>query len=96
MFDAIKSTKVNVKDERYKLKYNRGEDDVQDNNVERFNCNYDGCKQLYKPKGEFVHFISHFTGEFTYKRCNVTFTHKSILKHHLLINKNKRQFKCSY
>lgn len=50
------------------MKYNCQEDDAQGNKVERFNCDYERCKQLYKHKGEFVHLISHFIGEFTYKK----------------------------
>ena len=97
IFETIKIMKVNIKDENYKLKYNyeENDEDVQNNKVERFNCGFEGCKQSYKCKEQFLyHFRSHFTGELTCKQCNVTFKQKEGLRHHLLSHENKRQFIC--
>ena len=101
IFDAIKRIKVNVKDENYKMKlYDCEEDDqhVKDNNkLERFNCEFESCKQSYKNKTHFVqHFISHLTDEFTCKKCNSKFTLRNGLNEHLLLHKNKQQIKCPH
>ena len=49
MFDGIKRMKVNVKNENYKVKYDCEEnEDIQDNKVEKFYCDFEGGKHAYQ------------------------------------------------
>ena len=83
MFDAIKRINVNVKDEHYKMKYDCVEDDedVKDKIDERFYCELEGFKHSLNNKRIFS---EHF---------RKTFGFVSHLNIHLLLHKNKRQFK---
>lgn len=86
MFDIIKMVKINVGDKNYKNVYEQDDEEIQDDQVERFNCEFESCKQSCRNKGAFSqYFTSHFTSEFTCKQCNL----KSGLKNHLLLHENK-------
>lgn len=52
MIYVIKKMKVNLKDEDYNYNY-EDDENVQDQKVVRFNCEFDGCKQSYKCKVDF-------------------------------------------
>ena len=97
MYDAIKMVKINVGDKNYKNVYE--EDDERYKMIRQRDSivnlkvanNHIEIKEFFSQ-----HFTSHFTSEFTYKQCNLKSTLKSGLKNHLLLHKNKRQFKCSH
>lgn len=69
MFDRIKRMKVNVKNENYKVKYDCEENEnVQNNKVEKFYCDFEGDKHAYQHKKFLLeHYKSHFAGELTCK-----------------------------
>ena len=89
----MKEMEVNVKEED-ENENDCHEDIDQDDTDERFICDFEGCKQVYKKKEQFVyHFKSHFTGSLTCKECGQMFglnQNKQRMLSHKNKNKNKK------